>query len=543
MNIHQIEQNFQPSSDGKCAVAQNGMVATAFPPATKAGVEMLSKSGNAVDAACAAAFALGVCEPQASGLGGQTMGILHFNGQTIALDGSGCVPFLAHPNRIETGDLQTGYRATTVPSTPAVLGRLHAEYGCLPWSTILEPAIRIARNGYPITRLQHQLQRREIQNFNRVPSRSGAEYFLKDGKQPYAVGECFRQTDLADLLELMAEKGVTAFYSGKVADMIDADMCANKGFLRAADLARIPWPVKRAALQVSYRGLTVLTTPPPTPGRILLLILRVLDLLPQGYLQLSSPSGARTFAALIRKALAIRIQDPIHPDRYDPDEDPIFKGKGYVRGIADAIMATSADNPEVLAGCFSGGETTHLSVMDAHGNAIGLTQSINQVYGSKAAARGLGFIYNDYLSDIETSDPTHPHFLKPGGLPWSSVSPTIVLCEGRPWIVTGSPGSERILSTIAQFLFHIIDADLPMCEAMKRPRLHCSTDGTVSLEADRFDPSVPAFLVESGFKINRCEPYAFYHGAIHAVLKRQSCTGFQGVAEIRRDGIAGGYSD
>jgi len=176
--------------------------------------------------------------------------------------------------------------------------------------------------------------------------------------------------------------------------MIDADMRANRGFLRATDLARIPWPVKRAPLQIPYRGLTVLTTPPPTPGRILLLILKVLDLLPKDQRQLLSPSGARTFAALIRKALAIRIQDPIHPDRYDPDEDPVFKDKGFVRRIADAVTAPSAVKQEVMAGCLSGGETTHLSVMDADGNAVGLTQSINQVYGSKAAARELGFIYN-----------------------------------------------------------------------------------------------------------------------------------------------------
>ena len=540
MNIYQVESKFQPSSDGKCSVAQQGMVSTAFPQATEAGVEMLRQSGNAVDAACAAAFALGVCEPQASGLGGQTMGILHFNGEAIALDGSGYIPFLAHPDRLEAGDLQTGYRATTIPSTPAVLGRLHAEYGRLPWSTILKPAIRIARNGYPITRLQHQLQRREIQNFNLVPSRSGAGYFLKDGKQPYAVGEFFRQPDLADLLEFLAEKGVTAFYSGKVAEVIDADMISNSGFLRASDLAKIPWPVKRVPLQIDYQGLKVMTTPPPTPGRILLLILKVLDQLPPGQLQLLSPSGARTFAVLIRQALTMRIQEPIHPDRYDPVGDPVFNDKGFIRRMADAVTAPSADSREVPAESFSGGETTHLSVMDADGNAVGLTQSINLVYGSKAAAKGLGFIYNDYLSDIVTNDPAHPHFLKPGGLPWSSVCPTIVLREGRPWLVTGSPGSERILSTVAQFLFHIIDTDLPMCKAMELPRLHCSTNGTVSLEADRFDPSVPNFLLESGFKINRCEPYSFFHGAIHAALKRQTGTGFQGVAEIRRDGIAAG---
>ena len=137
------------------------------------------------------------------------MAILHLQGRAIAIDGSGRIPLLACPDRIEGCDLQTGYCATTVPTTPAVLGRLQAEYGRLSWSTILEPAIRIARNGYPITQLQHQLQQREIRNFECVPSRSGAEYFLKNGKQPYNVGEFFRQPDNLAVIHSLREQGVT----------------------------------------------------------------------------------------------------------------------------------------------------------------------------------------------------------------------------------------------------------------------------------------------------------------------------------------------
>jgi gamma-glutamyltranspeptidase/glutathione hydrolase len=186
------------------------------------------------------------------------------------------------------------------------------------------------------------------------------------------------------------------------------------------------------------------------------------------------------------------------------------------------------------------GETTHLSVMDREGNAVGITQSVNMVYGSKAAAESLGFLYNNYLLDTEQLDTSHPHFLRPGGFPWSFACPTIVFYEGKPWIVTGSPGSERIFSTVSQFLINIIDGNLPICEAMKRPRLHCSAEGLVSLESDRFDPDLIYYLKQKGYKIDSLEPYSFYLGAIHAVLKRRIGKGFQGVAEIRRDGTAKG---
>jgi len=163
MKLKAIENHFCPSDDGKCAIARNGMVSTAFPEATEAGVEMLRQGGNAVDAACAAAFALGVCEPQASGIGGQSHAIMHFQGKTIAIDGSSRVPSLAHRDHIcESDELRSGYRATTVPSTPAVLGYLHFRYGSLEWSRILEPAIKMASDGYAITRLQHVLQQREL---------------------------------------------------------------------------------------------------------------------------------------------------------------------------------------------------------------------------------------------------------------------------------------------------------------------------------------------------------------------------------------------
>jgi len=173
-------------------------------------------------------------------------------------------------------------------------------------------------------------------------------------------------------------------------------------------------------------------------------------------------------------------------------------------------------------------------------NVVSLTQSIERVYGSHAAADGLGFLYNNYMMDYEYEDPTHPYFLRPNTVPWATVAPTIIFHRGKPWMAVGSPGSERIFSTIAQFLVHIVDDSADICEAMIRPRLHCSLGGRISLEANRFPEEIVKGLKSKGYRIDKREPYSFYLGCIQAVLRRHGRKGFQGVADIRRDGTAGG---
>ena len=275
---------------------------------------MLEQGGNAVDAACAAAFALGVCEPQASGLGGQTMALLYIHGRAIAVNGSGRVPSLGHRSQFSKEDLITGYRGTTVPSTPAVLGYLHRKYGKLPWSTIVAPACEIARHGYYITQLQHDLQKRELPNFGKVESGSGARYFLKNGSEPYPVAELFCQPELADLLEIIAQQGAEAFYRGAVAHTIEDDMRKHHGFLRAEDLAYIPWPVESSPISMNYKGLTIVTTPPPSPGRIMLLVLKLCQLFYQEGIEYSALQKTRFLIETLRQTLLEHKASP-HPLR------------------------------------------------------------------------------------------------------------------------------------------------------------------------------------------------------------------------------------
>nr|WP_243436249.1 gamma-glutamyltransferase [Acanthopleuribacter pedis] len=513
------------------------MVASAHPAATNAGVAVLAKGGNAVDAAVATAFALSVCEPQASGLGGQSIGMVHINGETYGLDGSSRVPEGATLAAMAQGDRKHGYRATTVPSTPAFLGYLHFREGRLSWRDVLEPAIQLARDGYAITALQHRLQHRELKTMLAQPGRRGAHYFLHNDL-PIPEGQMFCQPDLAGLLESLADHGVKSFYRGAVAARIDADMRANGGFLTAADLARIPWPVIRKPIHRNYRGLQVVTMPPPAAGRVLLLVLMMLNHFPSRMFRKMDAHTFHLLAELFRKAMIQRRERP-----YDPDTYPLIQNKlsrKAARAMAQSIREDIDPSLPMVDPPNESGDTTHLSVMDAEGGAVGITQSIERVYGAQVACEGLGFLYNNYLMALETQDPKHPYFLKPGAVPWSTVAPTLLFHKERPWMVVGSPGSERIFSAISQFLLRTLDGKQGMGAALAAPRLHCSVGGKVSLEADRFDPDVISYLEKKGYKIDRREPYAFYLGAVHATVRCVSGKGFQGVAEVRRDGTAAG---
>ena len=540
MDLDKMEDSRQPSVEGKYAMSKGGIVVTAFPLATQAGVRMLEIGGNAVDAACAAAFALGVCEPQSSGLGGQSMAMVHINNRTFALDGSSHTPSLIHIDKIVNGEGSPGYQGATVPSTPAVLGYLHLRYGRLKWRTILEPAIRIAHEGYRITRLQHDMQRRYLKSFMNIHTRSGARYFLMNGTKPYEVGALFTQPDLANVLEILAEFGPRAFYLGKIAQQIEEDMKANRGFLRADDLALIPWPIERTPLEGRYRDFSLLTIPPPAAGRILILVLLMLNHLGPEFLSNSSPKTCHFLAETFRKALFQRHQQPFDPNFYPQALDKTMENANFAGELVKSIRDTIDPDLPLLAPPSLGGETTHLSVIDDAGNAVGISQSIESIFGSKAAAEGLGFLYNDYTRNMETKDPSHPYFLRPNTVPCSSVAPTIMFHRGEPWLVVGSPGSERIFSAIAQFLVNLIDGKLSMVDAVERPRLHCSLGGKVSIEADRFDPAIIDHLKKLGYEMDFRPPYSFYMGAICAALRCRIRKEFHGIAEVRREGSAAG---
>jgi gamma-glutamyltranspeptidase/glutathione hydrolase len=537
------------------------MVTTQHYRATEAGVEMLEEGGNAIDAAVAAAFALTVCEPQACGLAGQTMMQLHFPEpkKTVSLDGSTRAPSRARIDALKgKPDRRLGYRATTVPSTPAVLAYAAERYGTLPLSRLLEPAINLAEQGYEITELQHWLQKREEKKWAQG---TAASLFLKDGKSPYPVGAPFRQPALADTLRRLANHGVEDFYQGEIASRIHEDMEANGGFLHREDLAHIPWPIERRPISCRFEELRILTFPPPGAGRALVAMFNVLSHFPEKRRNPETPRGVVLLSEIIRRAQLDRRDRPFDPNFYPQVDERRMTSKDYAKLVAKQIrrrlrpaepsrplteeprsskdVASHDPSARTSPGQSASdprGETTHLSAMDQQGNIVGLTQSIERVYGSFAATPDLGFIYNNYMSAFDYEDYTNPYFMRPNSVPWASVAPTMVFRGRKPWLVIGSPGSERIVSAIMEVILRL--RTQPPLAAVNGPRFHCSVKGKVSLEDAWMRDDIPRALVHRGFTVDRRDHLAFYLGCVQLVV-RQGKT-LIGVADPRRDGSAGG---
>ena len=332
---------------------------------------------------------------------------------------------------------------------------------------------------------------------------------------------------LAETLARLAEHGIEDFYGGEIARLIDADMTANDGLIGRDDLAQIPWPIERRPLATRFEGLRVFTFPPPGAGRTLVQMLNVYQQLPPELRDLDSPRGAVALAETIRRAFRDRRDRPfdaalLRPGQREADDQhrPREEGRpagGEARGARAGRRHTSRS-------------------WTATGNVVGLTQSIERVYGAAVATPELGFLYNNYMSAFETDDISHPYFLRPNAAPWASVAPTIVFRGQRPWLVIGSPGSERITPSILQVLLRL-PTHSPFA-AVDAPRLFCTLGGLVSLEASRMRDDIPEALETAGFEIQRRDPYSFYLGCVQLVLREGD--ELIGVADPRRDGSAAG---
>ncbi|MBU2515391.1 gamma-glutamyltransferase [bacterium] len=536
MITQKIEETFTSTKDSICAIAHGGMVSTAFPDATRAGVRLLENGGNAIDAAAAAALALCVCEPQASGIGGQSSALIHFGGKSLFLDGSGTIPKLYRNNQVTAADMQVGYKGTTVPTTLSLLHSMHASYGTLPWADIVTPAYDLAKNGYNITQLQQDLLERERELFTSIPNRSAQKYFYKNGENPYEAGDLFVQSELADVLDQVRRYGIKGFYQGDVALAIDKDMRTNGGFLRKEDLAQEPVPIERNALKSIVFGKEIVTTTPPSQGRLLLMALHLAEHLQKQEGRLQSPERLALLADFLYEVYRDRMENPIFPDQYTLENDHALSDPRFMQYLYESIL-TRSEQPRVLDQ-LQGGETTHLSVMDDKGNAVGVTQSVNMVYGSKTAAEGLGFIYNNYMIDSYQLPEDHPNAPVPGGCAPTSIAPFIIFENNKPWLIAGSPGSQRIVTALTQFLVHVLGAGMSIDRAVAMPRIHCEQYKQIMLEEGGFERSTLSALEQLGYTVK--EKPTFYVGAIHAILRCQHSDCFQGVADLRRDGIAAG---
>lgn len=510
----------------RIAFSKKGAVATAHFRATEAGLRMFHEGGNVMDAAVAAAFALCVCEPAASGLGGQTM-MLIYDAKTrkkIALDGSSKAPHRTEPGLFQKKDILRGLKATTVPSTPAVLQFVLKKYGTKSLEEVLRPAVELAGEGFLVSPLHHSLLKR---NHKYLKKGSAGRFFLKEGKFLFPVGALFKQPVLARTLKRIAKEGVEDFYLGKIASEIHRDMEKNGGLIHKDDLAQIPWPVMRRPITCRFGTARVFTLPPPGAGRTLIQVLNILNHFSEKRRDPDTPNGILLLAEAIRKANLDRKDRPYDPNLYPHDiQERMLRPKR-----AKKIARRMEDRFDLS------GETTHLSVMDAEGNAVALTQSIERVFGSCEANPELGFLYNNYMSAFEYEDISHPYYLRPTASPWASVAPAIAFKGTKPWLVWGSPGSERIISAMAQVLMRL--GHQSPFDAVEAPRLHCSVKSKVSLEAPRIPDAAIDLLKSHSFEIDEREAYSFYLGCVQLVLREKNGR-LVAVADPRRDGSAAG---
>lgn len=508
-----------------CA-SKKGMVATQHYCASEAGKEILAAGGNAIDAAVASAFALGVCEPAASGIGGQTLMLIHTAEprRTFALDGSSRAPNRAYAELFKkVRSRLRGHVATTVPSTVATLDYARREYGTMELGDLLEPAIKLAKDGFWLSALKNRLTKRELKN---LKNGTAAPIFLKNGTRPYPIGTNFVQPQLAKTYQRLAKHGAMDFYQGQIAKQIHKDMQTHQGLLNEDDLAQVPHPIERKPVSCNFGGLRVITFPPPGAGRTLVEMLNIFENIDEELHTPDTPEGAVALAEVIRRAFIDRRDRPYDPTFYAQVDDKRMMNRDYAQRVAKVIKKRIK----------SQGETTHLSAMDDQGNVVALTQSIERVFGSCVANPELGFLYNNYMSAFEYTDISHPYYMRPNAVPWASVAPTIVFHGRRPWLAIGSPGSDRIAPSILQVLMRL--HTMPPLEAVSAPRLHCRINGEVSLEMTRMRSDIPEALTKRGFTVRQRDPYSFYLGCVQLVMKEGK--NFIGVADPRRDGSAAG---
>jgi len=474
--------------------ARHGMVASTNEVASRVGVDIMKRGGNAVDAAIAVAFALQVTHPAAGNLGGGGFMMIRLkDGRTTAIDYREMAPAAAHRdvyldkngNLIEgEGGSLVGYRATGVPGTVRGMELALKKYGSgkLTWAQLVEPARRLAGAGFTVT---YELARSLYNERKYLSQYAETKRIYLKGGQFYKEGELFRQPELAATFARLQRFGPNEFYEGETARLIVADMKRNNGLMTMDDL-RGYVAKERAPVRGNYRGHEIISMPPPSSGgAVLIEMLNILEGFDLQKMEASSSDRYHLMAEAMRRAFADRAE-------YMGDSDFV---KVPVQGLIDKAYATTlrttintdraSTSAEVRAGRPAGyesDETTHFTVVDAEGNAVSNTYTLNNSYGSAAVAKGTGLLLNDEMDDFAAKPGTPNMYgliqgernaVAPKKRPLSAMTPTIVLRkDGTLWFTVGSPGGPTIINTVLCVITNVIDYEMNIQQAIDFPRIH-----------------------------------------------------------------------
>jgi gamma-glutamyltranspeptidase / glutathione hydrolase len=531
----------------------DGMVVAAHPLATKAGVEILKQGGNAADATVAALMVLNVVEPHASGLGGGGFATIKPADQdAVILDFREVAPAgMISEKYFDPADTlglakHHGGSAVGVPGTAAGLAMLHKEYGSLPLKTLLEPAIKLAEKGYPVSATLANLIQERIDMF--MEDAELGSLFLKDGFPPME-GETLYNPELAKVLKSLSKHGLTSFYKKQASD-ISRKVQASGGWICKQDLKDYK-VISRSPLKSTYRGFELLGPPPPATGPLAVLeclnIIEAVDikslaeadrihLLAEAMKKAYRDRGKRAadpafyptpIDSLLDKDLAKEVLAQIHPDAIHHSWPPLG---------SSPMWKSQANSVEKIAVPMDHGNTTHISIIDEDGMIISLTQSINHFFGAGVAVNG--YLLNNQMDDFTFIEGSL-NYPTPGKKPRSSMAPMIVTKDSQPVICLGTPGGTRIISATIEILVNHIDLGMPIQQAIDAPRFH-PLGATMVIE-NRLDPVIQEELAGKGYRIYPMGEYDRYFGGAHAISLLGDT--MSGGADPRRDGVAGSTNE
>ena len=472
-------------------VAEKGMVASQHAIATQTGLDILKKGGNAIDAAVAVGFSLAVVLPRAGNLGGGGFMIVHEakGGTTKALNYREMAPKKAFKDMYldEKGDvdrMKVGFShlAAGVPGSVAGMARALELYGTMSLSEVMQPAIQLAEEGFEVTYDLASVLKRMDKRMRRWPTT--AKIFYKPNGGFYEAGEKLVQKDLAWSLKQIAKNGPGAFYNGKVGERLAKDMEKNDGFITMEDLNN--YVVEELdPVWGTYRGYDIASMPPPSSGGVhIIQMLNILENYPLGYLGHNSAETLHLMTEAMKLAYADRSEHLGDPKFWDVPTEGIIS-KEYAKELSNKIdrwQTTPSD--QIKAGKpqdYESEQTTHFTVVDAAGNMVVNTYTLNYSFGSGIVAEGTGILLNNEMDDF-SAKPGVPNIfgliggeanaVEPGKRPLSSMTPTIVFKDGKAYFGTGSPGGSRIITTVLQVILNIIDHDMNVAEASHAPRIH-----------------------------------------------------------------------
>lgn len=492
----------------------HGAVVSQDSIASEVGACILKSGGNAIDAAVATAFALAVTHPAAGNIGGG--GFLLYrphSGNAVAYDFRETAPAASHARMfLIDGKYNEKYHHSShasvgVPGTVAGLHLAWKDHGQLPWKRLVIPAIRLALDGFPVSPWLASSLRGVLTNMAAYPA-SLRQFSLN--RRPYRPGEILKQPDLAATLDRIARNGPDGFYKGKTARLLVEEMKRNGGLITLEDLESYQ-ALRRTPISIPYRGFEILSMPPPSSGGVTLaLCLNILE----GFDLRSSGRGSATMlhwtTEALRRAFAERAKH-----LGDPESNPAMPlDKLLSQSYADLLRSTirqesaSKSDPTRFEWTGESLDTTHFSVVDRQRNAVALTYTLEQSYGSMIVAPGTGFLLNNEMGDFnaepgittpEGKIGTRPNWAAPGKRMLSSMSPTIVVHQGKTVLVTGSPGGRTIISTVLATLLHTIDFGLNAQESVDAPRFHHQwLPDTLFLEKDGFSADTLSILRTKG---------------------------------------------